>query len=189
MSVFGEPLTSKHRRPPALRCSVGVVEVRAATRDDLEAIAVIARRAIPGAYHHLLSPQTIATWLESAYSEEAVQRSWEDHPMLVAADDDGPIAFAGVHSEQGQITIGDLFTTPEQRRRGAATALIDTIQGSAGGQPVTADVMLGNHLAERFYEHRGFVPGETISGDLFGEQIVERRWYREDMATETTITV
>lgn len=99
--------------------------------------------------------------------------------MFVALDPNSPVAFAGAHDEAGRITIGALFTAPEWRCQGAATSLVDAIQLTAGDRPVTADVMLGNHLAERFYEHRGFVPGETISGDLFGERIVERRWYRE----------
>lgn len=168
------------RMPPA-PCSLTEVDVRGATPEDLTSIAVIARRAIPGAYHHLLSPRTIATWLEAAYNEDAVRRSWEDHPIFVALDEDGLVAFAGAYDDEGRVTIGALFTDPESRGQGAATALVDAIQRSAGHRPVTADVMLGNHLAERFYEHLGFVPGETISGDLFGERIVERRWYRETL--------
>lgn len=157
------------------------VEVRGATPDDLTSIAVIARRAIPGAYHHLLSPRTIATWLEAAYNEDAVRRSWEDHPMFVALDEEDLVAFADAYDADGSVTIGALFTDPESRGQGAATALVDAIQRAAGDRPVTADVMLGNHLAERFYEGLGFVPGETIPGDLFGEHIVERRWYRETL--------
>ncbi len=158
------------------------VEVRGATQEDLASIAVIARRAIPGAYHHLLSPRTIATWLESAYNEEAVRRSWEDHPMFVVTDETSLVAFADAYDDDGTVTIGALYTDPESRGQGAATALVDAIQRAAGDRPVTADVMLGNHLAERFYEHLGFVPGETIPGDLFGERIVERRWYRETLS-------
>lgn len=161
------------------RCSVLPVEVRGATRHDLTAIAGIARHAIPGDYHHLLSSRTISTWLESAYSDEAVRRSWEDHPMLVALNPKQPVAFAGFLDEGGRVTIGDLFTIPPARCQGAGTALVNAIQNTAGARPITADVMLGNHLGERFYEHLGFVPGETIPGDLFGERIVERRWYRE----------
>lgn len=158
------------------------MEIRGATPEDLASIAVIARRAIPGAYHHLLSPRTIATWLESAYNEEAVRRSWEDHPMFVAIEEANLVAFAGAYDDDGMVTIGALFTDPESRGQGAGKALVDAIQAAAGERPVTADVMLGNHLAERFYEHLGFVPGETISGDLFGERIVERRWYRETLS-------
>lgn len=158
------------------------MEVRGATRHDLTAIAIIARQAIPGAYHHLLSPRTISTWLNSAYTEEAVRRSWEDHPILIAFDPKTPVAFAGFVDEGGRVTIGDLFTAPQARNQGAGTALVNAIQSTAGPRPITADVLLGNHLGERFYEHLGFVPGETIPGDLFGESIVERRWYREHQA-------
>lgn len=157
------------------------VKVRGATPEDLTSIAVIARRAIPGAYHHLLSPRTIATWLEAAYNEEAVRRSWEDHPIFVALDEEDLIGFADAYDDDGAVTIGALFTDPDSRGQGAGTALVDAIQRAAGDRPVTADVMLGNHLGERFYEHLGFVPGETIPGDLFGEHIVERRWYRETL--------
>lgn len=160
-------------------CSLPEVHVRGADRGDLGSIARIAQRAIPAAYDHLLSPRTIAAWLESAFTEAAVTRSWEDHEMLVAIDPSSPVAFAGVFDEQERVNIGSLFTDPERRCRGAATALVEAIQESAGGRTVTADVLLGNHVAERFYEHRGFVPGEALSSNLFGEPIVERRWYRE----------
>ncbi|MDR9451057.1 MAG: hypothetical protein RI637_07565, partial [Acidimicrobiia bacterium] len=40
-----------------------------------------------------------------------------------------------------------------------------------------ADVVLGNQAAESFYEARGFVPGETMQVVLFGERLIERRWW------------
>ena len=40
-----------------------------------------------------------------------------------------------------------------------------------------ADVILGSQAAESFYEAKGFVPGETMQVTLFGERMIERRWW------------
>jgi hypothetical protein len=43
--------------------------------------------------------------------------------------------------------------------------------------PVAADVLSGNVKGEAFYERRGFFPRETLEVDLFGEPVLERRWW------------
>jgi hypothetical protein len=55
--------------------------------------------------------------------------------------------------------------------------LVEWIRSLAPPLPIIADVVLGSHAAESFYEKMGFVPGETIQVTLFGEQLVERRWW------------
>jgi len=64
------------------------------------------------------------------------------------------------------------------RGRGAGTALLWTLLRVLPALPMSADVLAGNRKGEVFYERRGFVARETMEAELFGEPVVERRWWR-----------
>ncbi len=140
-------------------------------------IGTIGERAIREAYAQLLRPATIEAVIRHAYSQQALERRWEDHPILIAVLDGRPRAFADAIVEQDRVVVAALYTEPASRRLGAGTQLIGRIRQLAERLPTTVDVILGNTEAEQFIERCGFVPGESLETTMFGEPVVERRWY------------
>ena len=159
------------------RTSVGWVIIRRAEPSDLVEVAVIAEESWQAAFAGLLKPHTVSSWVEAAYSPAALRQRWEDHPIYLVIEEERVIAFADAFIEDDQIVVSAVCTHPLYRRRGAAGMLLKWIRSLAPPLPVMADVVLGSHAAESFYEAKGFVPGETIQVTLFGERIIERRWW------------
>jgi GNAT superfamily N-acetyltransferase len=153
------------------------VIIRRADPSDLIEVAAIAERSWQGAYEGLLKPQTVSAWVEAAYSPAALRQRWEDHPIYLVLEGETVAAFADAFIEDDQIVTSALCTHPGYRRRGAASILLDWIRSLAPPLPIVADVVLGSQAAESFFEARGFSPGETIQVTLFGERIIERRWW------------
>ena len=151
--------------------------IRRADPADLVAVAAIAEGSWRAAYSGLLKPKTVSAWLEAAYSPTALRNRWEDHPIYLAIEEERVIAFADAFIEDDQIVLSAICTDPAYRRRGAAGMLLEWIRWLTPPLPIIADVVLGSHAAESFYEAKGFVPGETIQVTLFGERIIERRWW------------
>lgn len=151
--------------------------MRLATVRDLPAITAIAVDSWREVHTRLIGFSAVERYLETSYSARGLRHRLEDHPIYVAADGPSVMAFADFFIEDGCVVVSELCTVPRHQRRGCATELIDKAREHGNGLPVTADVVLGNVAAERFYERRGFVPGDTHSYDFFGSQVVERRWW------------
>jgi GNAT superfamily N-acetyltransferase len=153
------------------------VTIRRAEPTDLSDVAAIAEGSWQAAYVGLLKPETVSAWIEAAYSPAALRQRWEDHPIYLVVEGGRVIAFADAFIEDDQIVISAICTHPAHRRRGAAGILLEWIRSLAPPLPIIADVVLGGHAAESFYESKGFVPGETMQITRFGELLIERRWW------------
>ncbi|MBN2114767.1 MAG: GNAT family N-acetyltransferase [Acidimicrobiia bacterium] len=153
------------------------MEVRAAGRDDLIGIGRVADAAHWEAYSALLGPRVISALLRRDYSPAAVRRRLLSGGLLVALDEGRLVGFADASVEADHIRLNALATDPERRRARVAAHLLESVRGLAADLPVSADVLLGCHPVEGYLEAQGFVPGEVIESDLFGELTVERRWW------------
>lgn len=142
-------------------------------------MAEIACAAWRDAFAPLLKTGTIEAVLTHTYSDRALRHRLDDHPMFVVLDTGRLVAFAEAFIEDDRIVLGALYVTADHRGRGAGSMLLDKVTAIAPQLPVTSDVLLGARSAEQFYEAHGFVPGETMKSFLYGEPIVERRWWRE----------
>lgn len=155
------------------------MEVRRARKSDLDAIAHIATVAWRTSYADLLDSDTIQHWLETAYSPASLEQRLQDHPIFVVLVDGLIAAFADVYVQANTIVVAALCTHPEFRRQGAASALLAKARSLAPSLPLTADLLIGNLVGERFAEHQGFRPGETLEVHLYGKPFMERRWWIE----------
>ena len=156
---------------------MGTVKVRKATRGDLIEIGRVADAAHWGAYSGLLAPWTITRLLQRDFSPGPLKRRLMSGQVVVAESADSLVGFADAEVQPGSVRLTALSTDPECRRRGIGTALLAAVREMAPDLPVSADVLLGSLEVERFFESRGFVPGETLNGMLFDEPVVERRWW------------
>jgi len=151
--------------------------VRPAAVTDAPAIAVVAAAAWRDTYAGLLRNDTIETFLERAYSIERLERRIEADTFLVAAEDGVIVAFCDALERPEHIDLFAIYAAPELRGRGAGTALLAAIRTRFPGKAIAAEVLLGNRKGEIFYERRGFAARERLDTELFGEPVVERRWW------------
>ncbi len=157
------------------------VSVRQALAADAAAIARVAAAAWRDTYAGMLRSDTIETFIERAYSIERLERRIDRDVFLVVIRDDEVVAFcdaAGADSDAGpHVELYAIYALPEARDQGAGTALLEALRARFPSTPIAAEVLLGNRKGEVFYERRGFVPRERIDTELFGESVVERRWW------------
>lgn len=153
--------------------------IRKATRADLLDVGRIADAAHWVSYEGLVRPETIGRLILRDFSPAALGRrllqggvfvavAWEE----VAGFTDGQVGPDGVH-------VRAIAVDTAMRRRGVASGLLAAVRALAADAPIAADVLVGNLGGERFYEANGFVPGEVQQGSLFGEEVVEQRWWSE----------
>lgn len=153
--------------------------VRAAQRSDLVEIGRVAEAAHWASYEALLRPDTIGRLLTRDFGPSQLARRLLRGQMSVITSLEEVIAFADGAGADDSIHVAAIAVAPQARRRGAGTALLRALQQIRPDLPISADVFLGNIEGEGFYEANGFVPGEIVSGRLFDEEVVERRWWKE----------
>ncbi len=155
------------------------MEVRKALRSDLLGVGRVIHAAAWETYTGLLKPATISEILASLYSPSTLKRRLLEGGLAVAVDERQVVvgtAIAEFHEDY--IEVSALFIDPDHRRRGIGSLLVDQMENIAAGLPLCFNVLLGSVDGEEFSESLGFVPGEIIEREVFGEQIVERRWWR-----------
>lgn len=158
--------------------------VRKAVRRDLLGIGRVATVAHWASYEGLLRPETIGRLLQRDFSASALARRLLRGGVFVAVDEREVIGFSDGVVDAEMVHVSAIATDPAMRRRGVATALLSVVRRLADAVPTAADVLLGNLEGEQFYESNGFVPGEVRNGNLFGDDVVERRWWIEAVAED-----
>jgi GNAT superfamily N-acetyltransferase len=153
------------------------MRVRPAVRHDLVPVRRVADAAHWETYAGLLKPDTIGRLLTRDFSPAALRRRLLGGGMLVVDRSEVVVAFVDFLVGTSDTAIHAIATEPKSRRHGAARALVEAVRGTRPTHPIRADVLLGNLDGERFYEACGFAPGEVLHGTLFGEDVVERRWW------------
>jgi GNAT superfamily N-acetyltransferase len=116
--------------------------------------------------------------LTAGYSPGALRRRLIGGGLMVAVtDDDRLVGFADAACGDGHVLVSALATDPSFRRLGVGSSLLRSAAELAPGDPVCADVLLGNDDGERFCEACGLVPGETMTGVIGADEAVARRWW------------
>lgn len=152
--------------------------VRAATAEDSAAIQAVAIAAWRSTYAGLIAAESIERFIASAYTTERVATRIERHVVLVAGASVGIVeAFAETVSQDDHVQVVAIYVRPEVQGRGLGSALLQRVVEVHEGEDLAADVLVGNGLAEPFYAARGFQPGELLTDEIAGEEILERRWW------------
>lgn len=152
--------------------------VRRAAPDDVPAIMAVAAAAWRDTCNGLLNPGTIESFIERAYSRERLESRVTDDHFYVAAGAEGIVAFADALEQADRLELAAIYTLPKVRGHGAGTALLSKLVELFPERDMSADVVENNRKGEVFYERRGFAPRERLEATLFGESVIERRWWR-----------
>jgi ribosomal protein S18 acetylase RimI-like enzyme len=158
------------------------MRVRRARREDLGSLGRIAEAGLTTSYCELLAPATVDEMLAVEFSPSALRRRMLSGNLLVAIGaDEQPVGFADAERENGHVVVSTIVTDPPYRRLGIGASLLAAAAELSPGDPVCAEVLLGNESGERFCEACGLVPGETVTAVIGDEQAVSRRWWLADM--------
>lgn len=164
------------------------MNLREASREDLEAIREIARASLSESYTHFLDEETIEAAVEQWYGDQLAAELETDEVLVVVAEtDDGLIGFSqsvfvGERHKTGQI----LWIHVDPDHRGAATGvrlLARTREEliADGADTVRATVLEGNEGGNEFYRAHGFEEAGTVEVEIGG------RTYTENVFVENGI--
>jgi len=133
--------------------------VRAATRDDVEAICGFGERVIPSHYTPLIGEPAAHAQVADWWSGERIAAAVAEG-FLVVAERDGRLIGVGQRGRYaGRDVIYKLYLAPEARGRGLGRRLIDALIAQLPGDADRIDVehFAANERAGAFYEREGFV--------------------------------
>lgn len=154
------------------------MEVRQATRGDLMEIARVAHQSVWADCDGLLRSSTITATLEDEYSPSALSRRLLGGGLAVAVAPEGTmVGFAETAVTDGRVSVKIHAASKAAQRAMWVRDLVNAVRARYPDRPLCADVLLGDAAGERSFEAAGFIPGEVIQRTLFGEEIVERRWW------------
>lgn len=152
--------------------------VREAVPGDAAAIREVATAAWRSTYAGLIGDESIERFIATAYTIERVATRIDRHVVLVAGAAQGPVeAFAETQTQDDHVQVVAIYARPDARGRGLGSALLERVIVDHPGEDIAADVLVGNALAEPFYVARRFQPGELLTDEIAGEEIIERRWW------------
>jgi ribosomal protein S18 acetylase RimI-like enzyme len=159
--------------------------LRSASLQDAEPLARLGRESFCHAFEHLYRPEDLNTFLEDAYSVEAVAREIADpgirHQLTEDAPGSGLSAFIKVrldspyaeHSDAKKpLCLEQLYTDPARTGEGLGAALMDwclDLARKRSCDAVQLSVYSENFGAQRFYARYGFGKIADI-GFWVGEQ-------------------
>lgn len=146
--------------------------MRAARSEDAEPLARLGRESFCDKFAHLYKPEDLASFLEEAYSVEAVAKEIADpaitHRLAIAEDGKAltgfvkmrhPSSYAEHSDARDPIGLGQLYCDPKRTGEGIGSALMDWAMAEArnrGCDAIQLSVWSENYGAQRFYERYGF---------------------------------
>src|SRR5262245_53388034 len=149
------------------------MRVRRVDPDDWRRLRALHLRALadaPGAFLETVADAQAlpgSAWLARATPSSSRR-------VVVAEDDDGRWVAMGVghRASPAVVDVGQVWTAPEARGRGVASAIVGAIVGWArarGAVECRLETEASNHTARRVYRRLGFVetgePGSVVASD------------------------
>ena len=166
--------------------------LRPASIADAEALARLGRESFCHAFEHLYRKEDLDTFLQQAYSVEAVSAEISDpavtHQLTEDAPGSGLTAYIKVKQPSpyreysdaaNPLCLGQLYTDPARTGQGLGAALMDWCLDLARDRQCDAiqlSVWSENYGAQRFYQRYGFGKIADI-GFWVGEQRDEELLY------------
>lgn len=135
--------------------------IRLADKADIPVISILAHVIWPDTYGSILSPAQLKYMLDLIYSEESLQKQFNDnHIFLLAFMNAETVAFASYSQgkKEGLYKVHKLYVHPMMHGRGLGRKLLDRIVSDVkrkGGNTIQLNVNR-NNPARTFYEKYGF---------------------------------
>lgn len=159
-------------------------DLRAATRDDAEAIRGVAERSFQASFS--LSPEQIEAIVEEEFDAEHLGARVDDDDCLVfVTEDEGEVvAFADVDLAVG--TLRWLHVDPLARGQGIGTALVERVEEelTRRGKPITAQILDEATEGESFIERFGLNRTDTTKIEFRNQELSAHIYAKRGDGTE-----
>lgn len=133
--------------------------IRHMLKKDIQQVQNVARKSWYSTYENIIPLAIQNSFLQSAYSNESLERRLAASYFFVAESDEKVIGFANFSplKESGEIELGSIYLDPAYQGVGVGSALlkkgISTIEGI---QKVYINVEKDNLIGKTFYIAKGF---------------------------------
>ena len=156
----------------------GGVEVRTATRSDLQEIDALSLRASTEAYSGVLPEALVNPTGTAPFRGARLKECLLSGDLLVGVDGSDRIeAVAVIRTTPDHAELQTVLAPPHPSTDISAAPFVTAIRARGCDLPISGEAVLGNLPHEQFYESAGFVPGEVLEEEVAGQTIVRRRWW------------
>lgn len=144
------------------------MQIRIATKDDIETIRHIAHTTWPVAYKDLLEPSQLNYMLNLMYNPGALSKHFDEgHVFFIAENEDGEaIGFAGCSTYENGTSwkLHKLYVLPAVQKSGAGSALTQAVVNTAKQHGASSLVLAvkRDNPAYHYYLKQGFTVYDTV---------------------------
>lgn len=155
-----------------------MMQVRAGTRDDVDAIQAVAMQACAEAIGELVPNDVVAAEARRRYPTASLCEHILSRQLLVGIDRAGRIEVVCVLDDRGDhIELKTALAPQHPARDLDASELIERIRSLGWSAPIASECVLGYLPHERFHESAGFSPGEVEAIEFAGHEVYRRWWW------------
>jgi hypothetical protein len=154
------------------------VLVRAASRDDLEAVERLTVQACADAYADMVPPEVVAAEARTRYPGGRLREKLLAGELYVGEDASGDLVMVALVSRlDDHVALTTVLVARDLFLDLSAEPLVRVLRERGWLQPIVSDVVLGNAAHERFHENAGFAPGDVAADEVQGHPIFRRAWW------------
>ena len=152
--------------------------VRAGTRDDLDAIRMVALQACAEAIGELVPNSIVAAEADRRYPKTSLCEHILARQLLLGVDEAGRIEVVCLLDERSDhIELKTALAPLHPSQEVSGADLIEEIRSLGWIGPIASECVLGYLPHERFHESAGFSPGEVEAIEFAGHEVYRRWWW------------
>ena len=152
--------------------------VRAGTRDDLDAIRMVALQACAEAIGELVPNSIVAAEADRRYPKALLCEHILARQLLLGVDGAGRIEVVCLLDERSDhIELKTALAPLHPSQEVSGADLIEEIRSLGWIGPIASECVLGYLPHERFHESAGFSPGEVEAIEFAGHEVYRRWWW------------
>lgn len=140
-------------------------------QEDIERVQAVARKSWHATYKGIIPLTVQNNFLDSAYSDDMMDRRLAHSLVFVAEVDDLLVGFANYAklNDQGEVELTAIYIDSEYQGAGIGTALLQAgIEEINGIERIWIDVEKENKIGRDFYHAKGFQIVKEFEDDFDG---------------------
>lgn len=133
--------------------------IRDMKANDITQIQHVAKTSWNHTYEGIIPIHIQENFLQSAYSNDMMQKRLEHSHMFVAEADNRIVGFANFSpiKDRGEVELGAIYLYPDYQGKGIGSALLqEGLKKVKGIKEVYINVEKENQIGRHFYEAKGF---------------------------------
>ncbi|KHF38909.1 GNAT family N-acetyltransferase [Halalkalibacter okhensis] len=151
-------------------------KIRKATLDDIANIQNITKITWNQTYEGLIPSEIQDKFIESAYSNENMEKRVRHSLFLVATVNDRVIGFANFFLRESEAILGAMYISPNEQGKGFGSEILAAaLEDLKGVSKIYVEVENGNKTGEAFYQAKGFSLLEEYEDDFYGHILKTKR--------------